>query len=159
MNQPLTTDELKALVYTFSYGVYVITAADENDKFGMTAVWVCQVSKDPVQVGIGITPTGKTAQTIFKTQKFIVNVLAKDQTAAAYQFGSPSDDASVKFKDIDFQLSENGIPYLTNAVAWMECEVISEINLNSHYWIIGKVVNGKKSNNTEAALYNNGKIF
>lgn len=159
MSQPLTLEELKALVYTYSYGVYVITAADETEKFGMTAVWVCQVSKDPVQVGIGITPTGKTAQTIFKTQKFVVNVLSKEQTAIAYQFGSPSDDPSVKFKDVETGLTENGIPFIKDSVAWMECEVISEINLNSHYWIIGKVASGKKSDNGNAALYSNGKIF
>lgn len=155
----LSAEELKGLVYTFSYGVYVITAADETEKFGMTAVWVCQVSKDPVQVGIGITPTGKTAQTIFKTQKFVVNVLSKEQQSAAYQFGSPNDDPSVKFKDIEIDYTENKIPYLKNSVAWLECEVISEINLNSHYWIIGKVKNGSKNSELQTAIFNNGKIF
>lgn len=159
MPETISLEEAKALVYTFSYGVYVITTADEKEKFGMTAVWVCQVSKDPVQIGIGVTPTGKTAQTIFKSQKFVVNVLSKEQQSIAYQFGSPSDDPSVKFKDIETGLTDHGIPYIKNSVAWMECEVISEINLNSHYWIIGKVTGGSKNPDLQAALYNNGKIF
>lgn len=159
MTKNLTNRDLKNLAYSLSYGVYIITAADESSKFGMTAVWACQVSKDPVQIGIGITPTGKTAQTILKTQQFVINVLTKEQESLAYQFGNSSDDASIKFKDVDWGLTTSGIPYIKNSFAWLQCVVISEINLNSHYWIIGKVVDGEKSNHEHPALYHNGKIF
>lgn len=151
-------DELKKLTYSFSYGVYIITAGNQQDYAGMTAVWVTQASKDPVSVAIGVTPTGKTAELIAKHKKFTVNVLAKSQSQLAYQFGGATDEPKSKFNGIPFSFSPDGLPVLTDAICWMECEVEHSIDLNTHQLIIGKVICGESISDAEPAIYLNGKI-
>ncbi|MBN8704340.1 MAG: flavin reductase [Bacteroidetes bacterium] len=155
----LSPEVLKQLTYQFSYGVYVLTASDGSSFSGMTAVWVSQVSKNPVRVGIGIQPEGFTAGLIRKTGRFVVNVLSQNQQQIAYHFGTPSESPSERFEGVPTEQSPSGIPILSESVAWMECEVEQELNLGTHVWIVGRVIHGKKADSGLPAMYHNGKIF
>ncbi|MCA0447129.1 MAG: flavin reductase family protein [Bacteroidetes bacterium] len=155
----LSAEVLKQLTYQFSYGVYVLTAADGELISGMTAVWVSQVSKDPVRVGIGIQPTGFTAGLIRKSGRFVVNVLSQSQQQLAYHFGTPSENPAERFEGLVTELSPSGIPVLSGTSAWMECEVEQELDLGTHVWIVGRVIHGIKPDSGLPAMYHNGKIF
>lgn len=155
----LSPDSLKQLTYQFSYGVYVLTAADGAAISGMTAVWVSQVSKDPVRVCIGIQPNGFTAGLIKKSGRFVVNVLNQDQQQLAYHFGTPSENPADRFDGLISELTPSGIPVLSGVSAWMECETEQELDLGTHLLIVGKVVFGKKAETGIPAIYHNGKIL
>jgi len=150
--------ELKHLTYQFSYGVYLITSAAGDTKSGMTAVWVTQVSKNPVRLAIGIGPEGQTAKNIEESGKFCVQVLSRQQEKLAYQFGAPAAPGEDKFSDIIWNWSPAGNPVIQGTAAWMDCEAEQTLNLGSHLLVVARVTGGDSVPDLQPAVYLNGKI-
>ncbi|MCK6602402.1 MAG: flavin reductase family protein [Bacteroidetes bacterium] len=150
--------EHKHLTYHFTYGVYLITSAAGDTKSGMTAVWVTQVSKNPVRLAIGIQPEGQTAKNIEASGKFCVQVLSRLQEKLAYQFGAPAAPGEDKFSEVTWNWSPAGNPVIHGTIAWMDCEAEQTLNLGSHLLVIARVTGGDSVSGQQPAVYLNGKI-
>lgn len=160
MHQPgLTTStaDQKESVYSLSYGVYLITVGNGSVRSGMTAVWACQVSKDPIRIGIGITPESLTAKQIQHTLGFCLQVLKSGQEALAYRFGSSSLPPDEKFGSDRWEQSPAGHPLLADTVAWMDAEVETITDLGTHLWVTARIADAKKTGGIPL-VYHNGQI-
>jgi len=156
---PVDLDEAKRAIYSLTYGVYVITTKRGDDISGMTAVWVTQVSKEPLEVVVGLTPESATTRMLLESEVFAVNVLAQEQKDLAYALGRTTSSEVDKFRGVSTRTSVTGSPILSDAIAYLDCRLVSQARAGSHYLIVGEVVDGSILHDSAPAIYRNGKIL
>ena len=123
-----------------------MTAHDNGRDYGFVANTCFQVANEPVRLAISVQSGNLTREIIEKTGKFNVSVLTDDvpfETIRHFGMQSSRDvDKFADFKAID--RAANGIAYLTeNTNAMFSCEVKEKIDLGSHVFFIGEVVESK----------------
>jgi flavin reductase (DIM6/NTAB) family NADH-FMN oxidoreductase RutF len=74
------------------------------------------------------------------SDSFIVNVLPQDDKALLKHFSRPPEDI---FKGIKTRKGLDGIRILSDAVSYLECEVVHSIQTGDHVVYIGEIVGGK----------------
>jgi len=71
---------------------------------------------------------------------FIINVLPKDDMTLLKHFSRPPEDI---FKGVKTKKGLDGIRILSDAVAYMECEVAQAMQAGDHFLYVGEIVGGK----------------
>ena len=131
---------IAALFKRLTQGVYVVGVAHGEKRNAFTAAWIMQVSFDPLLLALSINPRHSSYRLLKEGGAFSVNVLKKDQLHLAEHFGQPAGD---KLAGTDWTTSSLGPPLLREALAWFECEVLSEYPAGDHVLVLGKVIGGK----------------
>ena len=118
----------------FATGVAVVTALDSQGKVcGMTANSFVTVSLSPPTVLVSVKP-GKTHDAISITARYGVNVLPEDGKGLSRHFaGHPGTDARPGYDLVE------GLPRLSNCVAFFACEVTRTIDVSDHTLFIAEV--------------------
>lgn len=120
----------------FATGVTVITTRYEEVNYGLTASAVSSLSLDPPMVVVCINKRTGTPKIISTVKVFSVNILRENQQAIARQFATPHPD---KFRGIPIIYGELGVPLLSNALATIECRVVSEVTGGTHAVFLAEV--------------------
>jgi flavin reductase (DIM6/NTAB) family NADH-FMN oxidoreductase RutF/rubredoxin len=144
----------KAL-YDISYGLYVV-ASKMGDKFnGQIANTVIQVCSDPVKISVAINKNNYTHEFITNSKVFTVSILAKETPLSFIgDFGFKCGRDVDKFKTINFKLSENGLPVVTdNALSYLEARVINEVDVGTHTLFIGELTGAEVLREGEPMTY------
>jgi flavin reductase (DIM6/NTAB) family NADH-FMN oxidoreductase RutF len=81
-----------------------------------------------------------STEMIQRSGVFCVNVLESGQTSLVTKFFSPMERVGNKFGDIEFSLSPNGCPVLSDALSFFECKVVERVALGDHTIFVGEVV-------------------
>ena len=146
---------LKKSLSMFSTGITVVTTVDKNkDPIGMTVNSFASVSLCPALVLWSIDKTQPSYDTFLKSDGYAVNILTKNQENFCSLFSSPVED---KFKNLEWELSDDGHPIIKNTLAWFNCVKWKDYDGGDHHILVGEV----KSYNyieDEPLLYWNGKI-
>jgi flavin reductase (DIM6/NTAB) family NADH-FMN oxidoreductase RutF/rubredoxin len=144
----------KAL-YDISYGLYVV-ASKMGDKFnGQIANTVIQVCSDPVKISVAINKNNYTHEFITNSKVFTVSILAMETPLSFIgDFGFKCGRDVDKFKTINFKLSENGLPVVTdNALSYLEARVINEVDVGTHTLFIGELTGAEVLREGEPMTY------
>ena len=139
----------------FSTGVTIVTTIDENSHpIGITVNSFASVSLKPALVLWSIDKSQPSYNSFLSSKGFAVNVLNKEQIDLCYKFSSPSED---KFKDIQWNLSDNGYPIISNSLAWFDCLSWANYSGGDHQILLGEV-NSFDKNENDPLIFWNGKI-
>lgn len=124
-----------------SYGVYLVATEFEGKKAGYVANTVFQVTSQPPLLAISCHKNNFSTNQIRQSGTFSVSVLKKDVNVKLIgDFGFMSGAEVDKFAGIETITAATGAPIVTSeAVAWFDCTVHSEIDLGSHWLVIGQV--------------------
>lgn len=125
-----------------SYGLYVIASRKGERLNGQVANTVFQISGDPVTIAVSINKNNLTNEFIKESKLFSVSVLAEDAPLSLIgHFGFKSGREVDKFEGVNYKTGSTGLPYLTeNIIAYLEAEVIREVDAGTHDIFIGKVI-------------------
>jgi flavin reductase (DIM6/NTAB) family NADH-FMN oxidoreductase RutF len=120
----------------FATGVAVVTALDgAGEVCGMTANSFVTISLSPPTVLVSVRP-GKTHDAISATARYGVNVLPEDGKGLSRHFaGLPGADARPGYDIVQ------GLPRLSNCVAFFACEVTRMVDVSDHTLFIAEVSN------------------
>jgi flavin reductase (DIM6/NTAB) family NADH-FMN oxidoreductase RutF len=132
---------VSALFQRLTQGVYVIGVAYGEKRNAFTAAWVMQVSYDPLLIALSINPNHSSYLLLKEGRSFSVNVLKKGQLHLADHYGRPA--RTDKLALTDWTTDHTSLPLLREAVAWFECQVVSEHPAGDHVLVLGKVIDGK----------------
>jgi flavin reductase (DIM6/NTAB) family NADH-FMN oxidoreductase RutF len=113
----------KEALRLFTYGLYAITAGDEQQRNAFTANWVSQVSFDPPLVVLSIENDSVSLPIIRRTGLFAVNVYDSDQRDLAGLLGKSYSKHPEKVDGLVFGTGETGCPVLSEGLAYVECRV------------------------------------
>jgi flavin reductase (DIM6/NTAB) family NADH-FMN oxidoreductase RutF/rubredoxin len=131
--------------FKVSYGLYLLCSKDGDQYNGHVSNTVFQVTADPPQFVVASHKDNLTTGFIKKSRLFSVSILQQDVTLEFLgPWGFKSGKDIDKFKGISYKLGITGVPVvLEKSIAYLECEVVDEIDTGTHILFIGRVVDSK----------------
>ena len=141
----LDTDLDKA-IGRISGGLYIITTKKGDRSGAMVASWVTQASFDPPGFTVAVAKDRAIESLLQVGDQFILNILEEGnyQTLMKHflkRFG-PGED---RFAGVNTHTANNGSPILADALAYLECEVVSRMECADHWIVYNKVTDGRVS--------------
>jgi flavin reductase (DIM6/NTAB) family NADH-FMN oxidoreductase RutF len=116
----------------------------------MLASWVSQASFKPIGITIAVAKDRAIESLMQVGDKFVLNVLEEDNYQRLMKhFLKRFAPGADRFEGVKTQSAENGAPILTEALAYMECEVVSRMDGGDH-WIVYSTVYSGRVSKTEA---------
>lgn len=122
------------------YALYVVGVGRGETVGAYTANWICQTSFEPPLLMLGVRKGARHHQLIAEERVLTVNFLASDQKKIAAAFMRWRDPENGRFGDIPFTTGRTGSPILTDAPAWVECEVLRIVAGGDHDVVVAEVV-------------------
>jgi flavin reductase (DIM6/NTAB) family NADH-FMN oxidoreductase RutF len=142
-----------------THGVYIITTKAGDKINGLTAAWVSKVSFTPPLLMVAIAPGRYSHELMLEGQKFAVNVLDEKQLDIGKHFGTKSGRKVDKFETIPYMTKVTGSPILKDALAYMDCKVVSTHPAGDHTLFIGEVVNADILRDGKPQVYRHEHYF
>ncbi len=151
---PISHDEFRAALSKFASGVTIVTTKDmDGNLHGITVSAFCSVSLDPPLILVCIEKKAACHFAVGDSGAFVVNILSENHIDYSNRFALSIPD---KFEGMDYREGVNGIPFLENVLAILECRLVnSQIN-GDHTIFVGQVENTVINENENPLLYFNG---
>lgn len=143
-------------MFKFSYGLFVLTAKEDEKDNGCIINTAIQVTDQPKQVSICVNKSNYTCGMIERTGVFGLSFLSQDVTFDTFRhFGFQSGKDTDKFADYgDVKRSEAGLLYLTKGVnAFISVKVNRTVDLGTHMMFIGDVMEEEVLSDVPSATY------
>ncbi len=133
--------DLTAL-YNISYGIYIVSSKKVDRINGQIANTVFQTTSEPATIAVSINKKNLTHEYISESKIFTVSVLEQETDMKFIgRFGFRSGRDEDKFTGINYKIGVTGAPIVTdNSLAYMEIEVIMEMDAGTHTLFLGKIV-------------------
>ena len=131
-----------AALNLLTYGLYVITARDDEQRNGCVINTLVQVAGSPCQVSVSVSKANLTHEMIVKTGQFGVAVLEQDTPLPFIGvFGFRSGRDYDKFAHAKYRDGLTGCPLLVeHTLAVIEARVRTAVDCGSHTTFIADVV-------------------
>lgn len=141
----LDTDLDKALG-RISGGLYIITAKKGDISSAMLASWVAQASFQPLGLSIAVAKDRAIESLMQVGDRFVLNVLEEGNYQKLMRhFLKRFAPGADRFAGVRTQPAQNGAPILTEALAYMECEVVSRMDCGDHWVVYSHIYEGRVS--------------
>ena len=130
------------LTWKIPNALALIGSRSGDERNGMTASWITQLSMEPVLIGVGVDNTAVTHRLISEGGSFTVNLWNAEDTRVFVKFSKPATYADGTLNGREVREATTGAPVFIEAVAWMDCEVRQAIDLGTHTLFVGELVDG-----------------
>ncbi|GIV97636.1 MAG: flavin reductase [Herpetosiphonaceae bacterium] len=130
----------KAVLRLFTYGMYVVTTANAEDRGAFTANWLTQCSFEPPMVAVAVENDSHSIEVMRTSGRFAVNVLPSGSREIAGHFGKHHKKVGDKLAGRTYDRSPGGCPVLEEALGYVECEVRGTLPAGDHTIFVGEVV-------------------
>ncbi|RAM51365.1 MAG: diflavin flavoprotein A [Hapalosiphonaceae cyanobacterium JJU2] len=129
-----------------SSGLYIITAKKNDVQGAMLASWVAQASLQPLGFTVSVAKDRAIDSLLQVGDKFVLNVLEEgNYQELKKHFLKRLHPGADRFAGVKTQTAKNGSPILTDALAYMECEVKSSMECSDHWLLYCTVADGRVS--------------
>jgi flavin reductase (DIM6/NTAB) family NADH-FMN oxidoreductase RutF len=136
----MDADAKKTALRMIPYGIYVLTADDGKGNVSAATVnWVTQTAFAPPLVAVGVKTDSHGYAIVKETKAFALNMLGKDQKSVAFTFFKPTEVKDGKLSGQSYHKGANGAPILDDAVAAVECKVVTIVEQGDHHIVVGEV--------------------
>jgi flavin reductase (DIM6/NTAB) family NADH-FMN oxidoreductase RutF len=148
--------EFRRVMGHFASGVAVVTArGSDGTPHGLTASAICSVSLKPMLVLVCVERTADTHDHIRAAGAFAINVLdAIKGESLARRFAAW--DERDKFRGVAFREERSGAPVLSDALAWVDCEIREALNGGDHTIFLGEVAAADAQEGSPLLYYRGG---
>ena len=144
MTQDETNEKIGVAIGKIPSGLFILTAKYDDQRCGMLASWVQQVSFHPPMVSVAIAKGRTIMPLVSESRQFGLCQLAENEKVLLRKFANPSDSSEDPF--LGFELISDTVtqvPVLAQGLSYVECEVAAHMDVDGdHDLFIGKVVGG-----------------
>jgi flavin reductase (DIM6/NTAB) family NADH-FMN oxidoreductase RutF len=143
-------------VFKISYGLYVLTARENNKDNGCIINTAQLVTDNPMQISITVNKTNLTHEMIMNTKVFNLNVLTTATPMKIFQtFGFSSGRDVNKFEDYgNDNYSKNGVRILEKYInAYISGKVTKTVDVGTHTIFIADIVDAVEISKDESVTY------
>ncbi len=136
----------KNVMHNIGYGLYVLTAKENDKQNGCIINTLIQLTSTPNRVSIAVNKQNYTHDMILRTGKFNVSLLTENTPFDVFKnFGFQSGRDCDKFADFkNYKEAANGINYITDYTnSYLSATVESTIDLGTHTLFIALVDDGE----------------
>ncbi|MFC4069369.1 flavin reductase [Actinoplanes subglobosus] len=120
-------------------GVCLVTTVGPHGMHGMTASSFSSVSLDPPMVSVCLGNHLPSRALLGDAGKFAISFLGKDQAHIGRRFAGQDRSVTDRFAGLDWTITPNGCPVLSEAVAWLDCTVAHAYPGGDHTIFVGEV--------------------
>jgi flavin reductase (DIM6/NTAB) family NADH-FMN oxidoreductase RutF len=152
---PLDADTFRRTLGRFATGVTLVTAADTSGPLGLVVNAFTSVSLEPPLIAICPSRRSFTWSRMRRCRRFGVNVLGAEH--ADYVRHAAHADAD-RFAGIDYELDESGVPRIRSAIAFLDCEPVSEQRAGDHWLVLARVNAVLADRGREPLVFSDGKL-
>lgn len=139
--------ELDKALGRLSGGLYILTAIKGDMSSAMLASWVNQASFEPLGITVAVAKDRAIEALMHVGDRFVLNVLEEGKYQALMKhFLKRFPPGADRFAGVKTQKANNGSPILTDALAYLECQVVSRMELSDHWIVYATVDAGRISN-------------
>ncbi|WP_017317242.1 diflavin flavoprotein [Mastigocladopsis repens] len=129
-----------------SSGLYIITTKKADIQGAMLASWVAQASIQPLGFTVAVAKDRAIDSLMQVGDKFVLNVLEEgNYQELKKHFLKRLHPGADRFAGVKTQTARNGCPILTDALAYIECEIASSIECSDHWLVYCTVQDGRVS--------------
>jgi flavin reductase (DIM6/NTAB) family NADH-FMN oxidoreductase RutF len=134
-------------------GVTIVTSFRGDQVNGLTVAWASQVSYNPPMVMVSVGPGRFTHDMIKESGCFAVNILGESKMELAKHFGFKSGRKTDKFEGIEFERKTTGSPIMKDAIAYLDCKVVSSHTAGDHTIFVGSIEDCEIRSDKEPLIY------
>jgi flavin reductase (DIM6/NTAB) family NADH-FMN oxidoreductase RutF/rubredoxin len=140
--------------FKVTYGLYIVSSHDGDKLNGHVSNTVFQVAAKPARFAIATHKDNLTTDYIKQSRVFSISVLQQD---VDLEFLSPwgfnTGRETDKFLQCNYKTGKSGAPIvLDKSIAYIDCEVDSEIDTGTHILFIGQAVDAEIINDKATPL-------
>jgi flavin reductase (DIM6/NTAB) family NADH-FMN oxidoreductase RutF len=146
----------RQLIGHFATGVTVITTAVDGMLHGMTANAITSVSLDPLLLLVCVDKTAHTHGQLLANPFFTVNILSVSQEGVSRLFAEKGPPEKGTLRGVPFRQGANGVPVLSEAVAYIECAISDQWDAGDHTIFIASVSDGAIENDVAPLIFFRG---
>ena len=135
--QVVAAQQFRDLMAGVCAPVTVVTTTIDGVPHGATVSSFASLSLDPPLISVAFDRGSALLGRILQSGRFGVNLLGLAQEDLAMVFARRSED---RFAGVDWHMSA-GLPRLTEAAGWIDCELYQTVEGGDHLLLFGLVVN------------------
>ncbi|MEO1791341.1 MAG: diflavin flavoprotein [Cyanobacteria bacterium J06629_19] len=138
--------DLQKALGRISSGLYIITATKGDVQSAMLASWITQASFEPLGFTVAVAKDRAIESLMQVGDTFVLNILEEgNHLPLMKHFLKRFPPGADRFAGVRTRPAENKSPILADALAYLECEVASRMELNDHWLVYCTVDEGKVS--------------
>jgi flavin reductase (DIM6/NTAB) family NADH-FMN oxidoreductase RutF len=136
------SESLRKTMRQWVSGISVVTSVAGEQRAGVTASSFTSVALDPPTILICLQDYITTYKLIQESGIFAVSLLKSDQAPLSAQFAGfvKMPEGEDRFYGVEIMTQVTGAPILKEALAWMECRLVTTYSYGATGIIIGEVV-------------------
>ncbi len=134
--QVVDAQQFKDLMAGVCAPVTVVTTTIDKVPYGATVSSFASLSLDPPLISVAFDRGSALLSRIQQSKRFGVNLLGQAQDDLAMVFARPSEN---RFAGVDWHIS-NGLPRLTEAAGWIDCDLYRTVEGGDHLLLFGLVL-------------------
>jgi flavin reductase len=134
--------------------VSIITCADDQGRYGITATAVTSVCSTPPTVLACINASSGLYDRVDRRRFFCINLLRATHAPLSHRFGSR--DPEVDRFSVGRWAELDELPYLEDAQASLFCSVQQVVRVGSHGVFVAEVEHIKVGEDVDPLIYQNG---
>ena len=138
--------DLQKALGRISSGLYIITAQKGEVTSAMLASWISQASFQPLGFTVAVAKDRAIESLMQVGDTFVLNILEEGKHLGLMKhFLKRFEPGADRFAGIRTRPADNGSPILADALAYLECEVSSRMEVSDHWIVYCTVSAGKVS--------------
>jgi flavin reductase (DIM6/NTAB) family NADH-FMN oxidoreductase RutF len=124
-------------------GIYLLGSAAGGRRNLMTHNLAMQVAIEPKLLAVAVRRDALTHDLVHEGRAFTLCFLKRQDRALVRGFTKPvlEGPGPGMLGGVEVRVGSTGAPVLTQAAAWLECEVRNEVEAGDHTLFVGEVVN------------------
>ncbi|HIK53881.1 MAG TPA: diflavin flavoprotein [Synechococcales cyanobacterium M55_K2018_004] len=139
-------NDLDKALGRLSGGLYIITAKKSEASSAMLASWVAQASLEPLGFTIAVAKDRAIESFMHVGDRFVLNILEEGNYQPLMKhFLKRFPPGADRFAGVKTYAAANGAPILADALAYLECEVVSRMEASDHWIVYSTVSAGRIS--------------
>ena len=127
-------------------GLYVVTteapAQAGGGPLGFVGSFVIQVGFDPPTICVAVGAGRDHLAAMRGCGRFAISVLDEASSGVMGEFFKKREDGSTPFDDLATSKSAAGSTVLSDALAWVDCEISGEHETGDHVVVFGRAIEG-----------------
>lgn len=122
----------------------IVTTKKEEVSGAMLASWVSQATFNPPGLTVAVAKERAIESLLFKGNSFVLNVLPEGKHIPLMKhFLKPFAPGEERFEGVATEEADNGSPILSDALAYVECQVANRMECGDHWLIYAVAEQGK----------------
>ena len=143
----MTTEDkdqaFKEIFKIFNYGIYLLGSAYNGSHDLITCTWAMQGSFENGELIVNIGRERPIYSLVKQSRLFSLSILGVDNIKEATICAKSSETRANALKSLQFETTEDDLPFLQNSLAYLKCEVNDVFELESSLLVVGNPIGGK----------------